>query len=380
MNEKGDGWYFVRVYDKSNNLIDSLDFHFVRDLINISLPSKSPLPNPNGHESTRVEITHDPKASIFPASALAEKLELECSPGRTILVVPPDQSADRTLWTIGSFREMPFPILVERAWWALGNEDENPNRWIDRPIATKRSAFNATSKSAVWIRLPAKRYAKHLFLGFNREHVIPIDQKADEEIVCMPLRGFTDCEEIGILHEEQTLKCWVEDLPHFATMLILEIPLLHCKFCEFESRNGAELTAHTVEHHVVNLLGNFEEITDYEAIKLFDKTLPYKIYKCAYCNRYVRHDVLGSPTSRITTHIETGCPIGSGMRTTGKIRFSIINEANEIREHLIRNLPRILECQLCQDRFKNPVNQTLIDHLASNHKTSFYEQGNEAYL
>ncbi len=47
---RGGGWYFVRIYDTNDNLLESLDFRFVCALQDIIIPSLSPIPSEDGHK------------------------------------------------------------------------------------------------------------------------------------------------------------------------------------------------------------------------------------------------------------------------------------------------------------------------------------------
>ena len=60
------GWYFIRLYDVNDDLVESLDFRFLRGLTQITMPHLQPLPLSGGHQPLTVEFHHDADCFVKP--------------------------------------------------------------------------------------------------------------------------------------------------------------------------------------------------------------------------------------------------------------------------------------------------------------------------
>ncbi|MBC7078672.1 MAG: hypothetical protein H5T92_10265, partial [Synergistales bacterium] len=78
------GWYFVRLYDTKDDLLESLDFRFLCALKEIRLLQPFPLPLEDGHRLVRVEFLHESGCAVQSIDALA-KIQIERQDDRTIL-------------------------------------------------------------------------------------------------------------------------------------------------------------------------------------------------------------------------------------------------------------------------------------------------------
>ncbi|GAH54464.1 unnamed protein product, partial [marine sediment metagenome] len=114
MSRKG-GWYFVRFYDESDNLIESLDFRFVSGLRDIKMLQSSIIPSEEGHGLVHVEFSHDSNIDIQPKGDI-EGFEILRDVNRTTLTIPPRCIFDETSWIIGSETgpQVEVNVLVER--------------------------------------------------------------------------------------------------------------------------------------------------------------------------------------------------------------------------------------------------------------------------
>ena len=103
-------------------------------------------------------------------------------------------------------------LLVERVWWAVGVEDKipDPSKWTSAPLRFQRSIYTATSDSALWIRLPRKRWIEKLSFGFRYEKCRSYRVPVSENALAIPLRHFGDSEELGNLTEERHFKVWAD--------------------------------------------------------------------------------------------------------------------------------------------------------------------------
>jgi len=210
--DRKSGWYYLRIYDKNDDLIDSLDYRFVGGLKDLRILLSSPLPPTEGYDSVQVEFCHEPGCTVAPDSSDMNGIQIEHEDNKTILIVPPDPAYDRTKWIIISQDGLPVAVtvLVERVWWALGSEDQPPIDWEDKPIILSRDRFAATSNSMLWLKLPRRRWIDRVLVGFEQPRARMYTVKVGEETVTIPLRDFGDFKEIGETKQEHNLKLWIE--------------------------------------------------------------------------------------------------------------------------------------------------------------------------
>lgn len=205
------GWYFLRFYDGNDDLMESLDFRFLLGLNEIKMAETSPLPSDDGHKPTRIQLVHNPDVTIHAVDDLPN-VRIEREGSRTTLTVPPKLSYDITRWLVGyeNGPQVEVTILVERLWWSLGEEDNEPSQWEDMPLALSRDDFTAISKKALWLRCPKCRWADKVLVGFERAKARPYSIKVAEKTLAVPLRGFADAKEVMDHSQDQRLKVWIE--------------------------------------------------------------------------------------------------------------------------------------------------------------------------
>ena len=367
------GWYFLRLYDMNDELIESLDFRFISALKEIRLVQPSPLPSEDGHRPVCVEFLHEPGCSVQPEDC-PTNIQIERQGDKTTLIIPPDPTCDKTRWLVGPDGEsrVQVTILVERLWWAVGEEDSTPSKWEDRPLTLQRDDFAATSKRALWLRLPRHRWVNEIRVGFEESKARSYPVKVADKTVVIPLRDFGDFPQvrgIGIT----SLRLWICPEGMTAcegTLCELKIKL-RCKFCDFNTFNAEDMVSHVGSFH----LRDFFSYLTYEELRDRIPSLPYKIYQCSYCNYYVESGDLSNLTSTICNHIEKDCPkVSRGMGPI-TIKFRIVSDPDEIRENLIRNLPHICKCNLCGYILKNPSEGVKMEHLVKTHGNKLYELG-----
>lgn len=203
------GWFFVRLYDSSDELIESVDFRFVADLEAITVDSPSPFPGPSGHPPARVCFRHQPGCSV--SSRSMSHLRIEPSSDETVAIVPPDPELDETQWMIAPARGRPVEVtvLIERVWWARTNGNGADARaWADQPLELSRDGFKATASTTVILRLPRAGWAEEVQVGFQASRSRPIHLSPSERECTIPLRELGGAHEI---EEEGTasLKAWL---------------------------------------------------------------------------------------------------------------------------------------------------------------------------
>lgn len=205
------GWYFLRFYDTNDDLLDSLDFRFICALKEIRILQPSPLPSEDGHRAVRVEFLHELGCSVQPPDGVTN-IQIEREDYKTILTIPPDPTHDKTRWLVGpeGGPQVEVTILVERLWWGIGEEHNEPSEWGDQAFTLSRDDFAATSKKALWLRLPRRHWVDKVLVGFEQPKARPYDVKVTEKTIAVPFREFGDSKEMGDLTKEHSLKVWLE--------------------------------------------------------------------------------------------------------------------------------------------------------------------------
>lgn len=369
MARKG-GWYFLRFYDTSDDLIDSLDFRFISALREISIFQPSPLPSANGHKEVRVEFLHEPGCSVQPADSLTN-IQIDRQDDKTILTIPPDLTNDETRWLVSreGGPEVEVTILVERLWWAVAKEDEAPSEWKDTRFTLSRDDFAATSNKAIWLRIPRRRWVDAVSVGFEQSKSRSYALATNENTVTVPLRDFGDAQELcgagtSLLHT------WIRTQESSYAGAICEVIVkVGCKFCDFLSSEEKDVFSHIALLHLDEV---FSPLT-WQEMHARDPSLPDEIYKCSYCDFYVESGDLRNPTSTIIHHIEKQCkeaPRGAGPV---QIKFGIVDDVDEIREAVIRSLPRIHKCKMCRTQLEEASQSDKMRHLAEQHENSLFE-------
>ncbi|MBI3951927.1 MAG: hypothetical protein HY314_15880 [Acidobacteria bacterium] len=223
---KKGGWYFLRFYDMNDDLIESLDFRFICALREIRIPQPFPLPFEDGHRPVRVEFLHESGCAVQPINGSASSAQIEYENDKTILSIPPDPTCDETRWLVGpkGGPQVEVTILVERLWWAVGEEGNAPSEWEDQLLTLPRDDFAATSKKALWLRLPRRRWVDRVLVGFEQPKARSYTAKVMEKTVAIPLRDFGDSQKVGNRTQEHSFKVWIKRDDGLVEKVIAFIP------------------------------------------------------------------------------------------------------------------------------------------------------------
>jgi len=211
VSDRKGGWYFLRFYDAKDDLIESLDFRFISALKQINIPQSSPLPSEDGHEPARVEFRQESGCAVQPADGLTN-VQIERQDDKTTLTIPPDPIYDETRWLVGpeGGPQVEVTILIERLWWIVGEGHNAPSEWKDLPLTLTREDFLATSKKALWLRLPRRRWVDKVLVGFEHAKARAYNVRVTDNTITVPLREFCDSQEVSDRTQDHCLKVWIE--------------------------------------------------------------------------------------------------------------------------------------------------------------------------
>lgn len=216
------GWYFVRIYDKNNDLLESMDFRFSAGLKDIRIMNSECLPKPNGYENVIVQFTHQTNCKVEPADEnLHRTLSICGEDDATRITIPPNANYDKSHWILRDGEaKTKVTVLVERIWWGISHLNEVPINWTDKTVSLSRKDFTAITDKAIWVKFPRKRWISKIEVGFNRTKSRPYNLEVDKEEIAIPLRDFCDAEEIGNNQVESAMKIWVSS----DEAIVLKIP------------------------------------------------------------------------------------------------------------------------------------------------------------
>jgi hypothetical protein len=211
IHRRGIGWFFLRVYDENEKLIDSFGFRYVRDLMNIEVDGGSPIPASDGHAPAMARFEHTDSCRVYPAAGQSG-LKMEARKGETRAVVPPDPRLDVTHWRVeAAGRSVDFALCVERVWWAVSEEDgEDDPAWTDRPLELTEKDFAPTSRRKVVVRFPRDRWVSALRVGFVQDSAYRVLVSPRRAQYAVPLRNLGGHEALAAEARSVPLKLWVE--------------------------------------------------------------------------------------------------------------------------------------------------------------------------
>jgi hypothetical protein len=357
------GWYFIRFYNTDGDLIESLDFRFICGLRRISIHQLTPAPPEGGHDAVYVEFLYESGYVIKPSDDVPCNILINHEDKRTILSIPPGSSYDETCWLVGpkGGPQLIVTILAERLWWNVAEEGNTPSEWVDRLLTLERNDFASTSKKVLWLRLPKRRWADEVFVGFREKSMRGYSVKVAENTVVIPLRDFGDAQE---LQDISKTPFYLQISHEGTTYMITPVELIvkvTCRLCEFAASSKEDILCHVVSFH----MDQFFRLLSYEEMRDRIPSLPYSIYKCHYCTEFVKSSDPTNPTSAICNHFKE-------RHDDKRIDFMAIFDIEEIRKNVIRDLPSIYECTLCGSHLDEPTESKKKEHLVESHRNRLY--------
>jgi len=225
-NQQG-GWYFVRIYDNNDDLLESMDFRFITGLKGIQIVNSKPLPEPDGYNDVIVQFIHQANCKVEPMDEeMFHALTIRRENDLTIITIPPRPDYDKTHWILSDRNaKVKVTVLVERVWWCVGRLGVVPANWTGKTVSLSRKDFTAITDEALWVKFPRKRWISKIEVGFNRTKSRYYNVEVENEEIAVPLRDFCDAEEIQNKQEEFAMKIWVSsDGTKTYEAIVLKIP------------------------------------------------------------------------------------------------------------------------------------------------------------
>lgn len=342
--QRGAGWYFIRVYDTKGELSESLDFRLAVGLRKVEVRVPSSLPAKGGHGEACIVFRHDGGYIVELEDPATDNVHPVVEDGATRVAIPPDPQLDLLTWRLRSPKGPSVQIrtLLERVWWAAGDEGTAPDRWTDRTVACSRSDFLATSRWMLWLRLPRPRWVDEVRVGFQEVHAHRCAPRGDDPIIAIPLRGFSGSPELE-WPGTATLRVWIRQGQFRDDGPLCSVRIeARCRVCGAVAPDEQTAVAHTTSEH----LQDFFKPLPYEEIVRRQPGLPPRIYKCisdpSRCSFYAADDPLDNPASAIWWHLRS-------EHQEGQHIYIPISDAEEIRMNFNANLPDLQRCLLCRE-------------------------------
>ena len=356
------GWYFLRFYNSEQDLIESLDFRFVRDISNINLPQFKVPFEKDGYMPAVVEISHGSNCSLGCNEENLKGFQVEAYPEGSRIKVSPNPENDRSRWLVECPQgDIELTILIEHIWWGITENDTPPSEWMDKPVSLSRNDISAISSKMLWIRFPERDWCDGVSVGFKKRLAGYYPLVGMEGILRIPLRVFNGVEERNRAGSWR-LNIWVDTPQQSHEMTVANLAVLMiCKCCN-SSIPESDISSHLPIH-----LDDFIRPLNYEEMRKYLPHLPKMIYKCAYCNYYAG-DNESHITSAMEQHIELSCRKVDRKSGPAKVSFSKITSVEEIRNNFDRNLPHIHKCKECGQIFSDVPDAERSDHLIQKHR------------
>ncbi len=366
----------VSIYDRYDNLVESMDFRYVEGLKRVKVFEPPAFPGPDGHQPGYVKFYHNQKCTIDLVKNYGNWHDIIVHNNEfTVATIPPDPSYDQTEWDIcdQSGRKIRIKIEMQRVWWTLATQPGELERIkaSDKLLELSSAMMAGDSNAGICAWVPKKCRGKKISVGFSPTHQKVLLCNGIDQSIFIPLHEFEDVQHIHNQKESSVLKLWLNDNSQERVSLAeLVFPLMFCKAdkCEFKTNIKNELIVHIKTSH----FPQFFKTLNYEDIRSkYDRSLPVAIYQCDYCNTYILadHDTT-NPTATIIDHIEKCPEVDRESRLV--VRFKQVTDISEIREKVMNDLPVVNECTFCGQFFENQDEDSLIDHLLKNHESDLY--------
>ena len=209
------GWFFVRLYDANDDLIDSLDFRFSTELQAIKLDAVSSVPGADGHSPARFRLVHGEDCEVRSAGTpvdglfVTRKQDNGCN-----IEIPPLPDCDETCWMFQERNgtEVEICLRVDRLWWSVADEASAlaSTEWKDRQLELRAADLAATSRRILRVRLPSASFAREVRVGVELHRCLalrPIAGRPRE--VQLPLRDLGRFSALADRAANVELKLWM---------------------------------------------------------------------------------------------------------------------------------------------------------------------------
>jgi hypothetical protein len=312
--KRGSGWYFVRLYDATNELIDSLDFRYVPRLraINASMPQ---LKKSTDELPVSIEFVHESGVTIARLGSPADSIA-------SILGVQRNEDFYQTTrfeWPLNpDTREATFeiedagkPVFVtfetDRIWWSefFSSQPDAGRQWLSSSIELPVEAFAPESNTEVRFRFPRSSTIQ-ASVGFDHALRRDIGRADAEGIVGLRLHEFCEAQELTDLGTH-ALSLWICEGDQEIQLDVAKVTIAKtCRWCDFRTACSKDCVDHVVHEHHDELFNRLELRED----EIIGSTLPQAVFICMECGLAYPRDLRPerNATSLILRHFNVAHP------------------------------------------------------------------------
>ncbi len=370
--ERRSGWFFIRLYDKQNQLLDSFDFRFASSLKGIRFPNPFPmLPPAGGHQPVEITVEHGEGARLVPCDHTTGRTCRVEEDAQTRIIVPPDQEFDVSGWTLRQDGGGPLELMFKlpRIRWALGTRQE-PTEWTDRPLQLSLDDCDVLSERRLWIYWPTGNdEPRKIDIGFSHGSWRTIDVRRGERCGSLELLKFCNAPELQKCGHVQ-MCAWL--LSGEGAAVVAELhTVLACTLCDFVCDDRDAMFGHVTAKHEASY---FRQLTYEELQKSMpERSLPAFIYRCSYCGFIAEAGDGKAPHKRILDHLKLECIRNTQPRGDRGIQYLPISKIEEVRR-LTRftDLPDITVCTICTEELQPGTPDQRHEHLSRCHEKRLY--------
>lgn len=206
------GRFFVRVYDDGAKLLDSGEFRYLRDLLEIRVNDEPYsaktlfVPSLTGYSPTKVQFISADGTAIQPNLDTAG-IHSTVQSGGTLIVAPhPD--GDRISCALQSGADRVDTVIkLPRIWWRMEQDDGEADEWRDMPLEMTRQQFREHSVVDAVIRLRLPLRVSSVKVGFDEEldRTYGPQKNGHHNETGIPLSDFIDYDQIDQRLNEDAL-------------------------------------------------------------------------------------------------------------------------------------------------------------------------------
>ena len=375
------GWFFLRAYDAVGNLLDSLEFQFIRGLRSIEVTSSDGANVNTGR--VKVMIEHDGHITVSGGVDAGPVSDDPSSSMRTVISTQFEPASRASPLTLArGTASVRVDVPNEQVWWCVSRDANEAPIWKQDLICLHRAdVIDALSASQLLVLPPHGVPLSSLRLTAvgGLGHSWRMERATKGRHGCVKLR------EIGnAVHPDRAMRMELQLQPleendRIASTAIAYVQVRHlCKMCHYSTSSGTSMAKHLRSAHWNELVT--DETLPSLRRRYPARRFPRRIWKCPHegldsCDGFFApcfYD--GDMTDeKIFEHLRKVHP-------TREHAVLVVHDLDEVREEYLRGLPTLIECKLCPAHsgtpaaFKRNVDgeSEMMEHLLENHREELW--------
>lgn len=221
------GWFFIRVYDSRDTLLESDQFVYLRDVAGIRMSGYQLLPGSSGHLAVAVGISHGSGVTVTTDGVTAYGVSSCAHSQGTSITVPPDPCVDFIDIGIVPLKgdKTTARIGVGRLWFQLGKGGSKADRdaWTDSPMELRLHDFEMSSNRTVFVQVPPRVRPLRLAVGFEGGQPVHLRVSPGEREAMLRLsKLFADVHSRRASNHPMELRLWLDGEPGHCVIGIVD--------------------------------------------------------------------------------------------------------------------------------------------------------------